>query len=347
MCIVLFKYIGAQPPGYSPSPPSGFKVTDTIFNLGLDAWVITVFGTRSAPDSNIAFALPRSQTELNGEYSANFSRTFDFSNFPCRSADGTAMSGAATTCCLTELNSLYHVSATFSVPVSEGQQCSYLKPPQLTKTSLAFPEYFGGMPGTRIVQLAPGPDHSPGVFHAKIYISRTDLRDLASRFSGSEEVYEQFDFFVIFAEFYQVPGSNILDSVSQQVRIPLTRSGYFTVFVSGGVDTTFLNYIRVTANEVVDNIDSTKTSQYITAAFGLKDNYSADPITGLVPALSIQMGTSFSESSATVVWSNPCMQQLSQEYMSRLFQPGCGPNVTICFPYLKERLGPPLSTHNH
>ncbi len=104
--------------------------------------------------------------------------------------------------------------------------------PQLTKSTLAFLEYIRGLSSTRFVQLPPECEHIPGAFQAKIYISRTDMRDSASRFSGSEEPYEQFDFFIIFAEFYQVPGSSVLDSVSQQVRIPLMLSAQFSSLVA-------------------------------------------------------------------------------------------------------------------
>ena len=291
------------------------------------AWVFDVILSKSSPDAVVALFLPRVQSSQDGYYTGQFNSTFLPSSFPCSIADVSAR--AATTCCLTDFVSHYHVAAAFTVANSSGEVCAspYAAPPALIASDSVLGGFGGDMPSSGALALTPAPGQPVWVSAVRITVGRADLRSVASRFSGQAGVSEALDFFVGLAQFVPVPGSRILDSSVSQIALSLVESDYFTVSASGTGASTFLSYINVRVNDVADDADPAWRSQYAAVSFALSDDFWPNAATGLIPAASVRVGIGASEASAN--WTSPCEQPVSPQFAARLLQP-CGPAVPMC-----------------
>ena len=317
---------GAAGLGQYIDGPSGLKVLQTVFDSDASAWIITAIVTLSSPSAIGAIFVPRVQTGPNMEYTAEFNSTFESSNFPCSTSDVTVLTRSATTCCLLDFVSLYHTVESFPFQLTNGQACSYLEPPSLSASNISLFGSFGSDMHASRIELLPVSEQDTRMKKVQIIIGSDDMRTKASRFSGTALLNEQIDFFVGFAEFRTVPGSHVLDSLAVQVRIPLSRSDYLFMSGAGTNDYTFLNYIKVRINEVLDIADQSKRSQYASVSFGLNDDFSADQNSGLTSSVKVGIGASVE----TVNWTYPCQRPLLPDFIERLNQPSCGPKIRMC-----------------
>jgi hypothetical protein len=331
LCPSLTCIVGRAGSGSGPFSvgASGLKLIQAIFNQSASAWVLDVAFSKSSPDSVVAFFIPRSQVGQDGYYTAQFNGTFLPAGFPCSSADVSAR--AATTCCLPDFVSRYHVAAAFAVANSSGASCAspFAAPPALIANDSVSGGFGSDMPSSWVAALPPAPGQSAWVSAARITVGRADLRSAASRFSGQAGVNEALETFVGLAQFVPVPGSRILDSSVSQIALSLVKSDYFTVSTSGTAAHTFLSYINVRVNEVLDAADPAQRSQYAAVTFALNDDFWPNPATGLIPATSVRIGVGASLASAN--WTSSCQRAVSPQFLARLSQ-ACGPAVAMCTP---------------
>ncbi len=305
---------------------SGLRVIQASFNLTASSWVIEVAFSMSSPDAVAALYLPRAQIGPDGYYTAQFNSTFQPAGFPCSTADVSAR--AATTCCLLDFVGRYHVATSFAVNSSSAACASpYSNPPALIASNSVSGAFGSDMPSSWAVALPPAPGQPVWVSAVRIMVGRADLRSAASRFSGQAGVAEALDAFVGLAQFVPVPGSRILDSSASQIALSLVKSDYFTVSTSGTAAHTFLSYIRVRVNEVLDSADPTQRSQYAAVSFALNDDFWPNTATGLIPTTSVRVGVGASK--ASVNWTSSCARGVSPQFSTRLSQP-CGPAVAMC-----------------
>jgi hypothetical protein len=320
---------------------SGMHVLHVAFNPVSSAWEIDVAVSKSSDEAVLALYLPRASTAADGFYTAQFNSTFLPASFPCSTADTT--SKAATTCCLADFVALYHVVSAFTFQASPQCVSPYSSPPLLNHSSEVTGTFGPDMPATGAVLLPPTAGQDERVSVVRISVGATDLRSAASRFSGQAGVSETIESFVGLAQFVPVPGSRIIDSSAMQVRLSIFKSDYFTVASSATVAQTFLRYINIRANEVIDASDPTASarSQYAAVSFALSDAFSPNANTGVIPAASIRVG--LGATFAAVSWTTPCQRSLSSDFTARLSQ-ACGPSVEMCAPAasLADRFDPPL-----
>jgi len=308
---------------------SGLELRQATFNVSSLAWVIDVAFSKSSPDAVVALYLARAQVGPDGYYTAQFNSTFFPAAFPCSAADVSAR--AATACCLTDFVGRYHVAAAFAVANSSGAACAspYAAPPRLIATDSVLGGFGGDVPSSWAAPLPPAPGQPASVSAVRITVSGADLRSAASRFSGQAGISEALDTFVGLAQFVQVPGSRILDSSASQIALSFTKSDYFTVSTSGTGALTFLSYINIRVNEVLDAADPALRSQYVAVSFALNDDFSPNAATGLIPASSVRVGIGASRASAN--WTSSCARAVSPQFAARLSQ-SCGPAVAMCTP---------------
>ena len=62
---------------------SGLQVVTAAYNLSRPGWEIEIAYSKSSPDATVVVYLPRTQTNAEGVYTAEFNRSFFPSNFPC------------------------------------------------------------------------------------------------------------------------------------------------------------------------------------------------------------------------------------------------------------------------
>ena len=98
-------------------------------------------------------------------------------------------------------------------------------------------------------------------------------------------------------------------------------------FAAGTEANTFLSYINVRANEVLNPLDESQRAQYAAVSFALNDNFAPNTGTGLVPAASVRVGVGASP--AGVAWTTSCQQPVSAQFAALISQP-CGPSVPMC-----------------
>jgi hypothetical protein len=308
---------------------SGLELIQVSFNLTASAWILDVAVSKSAPDAVFALYLPRTQTGPDGYYTMLFNSTFLPAGFPCSTSDVSAR--AATTCCLPDFVSRYHVAAAFAVANSSGAVCAspFAAPPRLIANDSVSGGFGGDMPSSWAAALPPALGQPAWVSAVRITVGRADLRSAASRFSGQAGVSEAMDTFVGLAQFVPVPGSRILDSSASQIALSLAKSDYFTVSTSGTSAQTFLSYINVRVNEVLNAADPAQRSQYVAVSFALNDNFTPNAATGLIPTASVRVGVGASKASAN--WTSSCDRAISPQFEARLSQP-CGPAVVMCTP---------------
>jgi hypothetical protein len=306
---------------------SGLQLIRASFSPTTAAWVIDVVYSKSSPDAIAAVYLPRAQAGVDGYYSAQFNTTFLHAGFPCSAADASAR--AATSCCLLDFVGRYHVAAAFTVANSSGVSCASpsAAPPPLIATDSVSGGFGSDMPSTWAASLPPTPGQPAWVSAVQITVGRADLRTKASRFSGQADVSEALDTFVGLAQFVPVPGSRILDSSTSQIALSLVKSDYFTVAVAATAAHTFLSYIGVRTNEVLDVTDPVQRSQYASVSFALNADFQPNAATGLIPTASVRVGVGASQ--ATANWTSPCERALTPQFAARLAQP-CGPAVAMC-----------------
>ena len=308
---------------------SGLTLIQASYNLTASAWVIDVAYSKSSPDAVVALYLPRTQAGPDGYYTALFNSTFFPAGFPCSAADPSTR--AATTCCLPDFIGRYHVAAAFSVANSSGAACAspYATPPPLIATDSVAGSFGSDMPSSRAEALPPASGQPAWVSAVRITVGRADLRARASRSAGQGGASnsEALDSFVGLAQLMPVPGLRVLDSSASQVALSLVQSDYFTVTAAGTDAQTFLSYISLRVNEVLDAADPAQRSQYAAVSFALNDNFQPNADTGLIPAASIRVGAGASRASAN--WTSPCDRAVSPQFAARLSQP-CGPAVAVC-----------------
>ncbi len=321
---------------------SGLELLQTSFNQSASAWIIDVAFTKSSQDAVVALYLPRTEAGPDGYYTAQFNNTFLPSSFPCSSADITAR--AATSCCLSDFVNRYHVAAAFTTANSNGTACTspFAAPPVLIATDSVSGGFGGDMPSSWAALLPPVPGQPAWVSAVRITVGRADLRSAASRFSGQAGVSEAMEAFVGLAQFVPVPGNRILDSSASQIALSLVKSDYFTVTTSGTDAHTFLSYINVRVNEVLDAADPTQRSQYAAVSFALNDDFSPNAATGLIPAASIRVSVGSSKESAN--WTSSCNRAVPIQFAARLLQ-SCGPSVAMCTPSPAISLTDRCDTH--
>ena len=298
------------------------QILQIYFNISClshGCWVIDVAFSKSSSDARIALYLPRVQVSNDGLYTRTFNESFLPSKFPCSTSN--LSSKAATTCCLEDFVSQYHVIASFSAASS----CNPSNPNPLIQPDSVY-GHFSNLPISTVIELPSVASQSSIVSRARILLDDNELRSEASIFSGTVGVVEQLDLFVGLAQFIPT-GSPILDSSVSQLRLSLTKSDYFTVTAYGHDAYTFLSFINVQINEVLDETNPSLQSQYATVSFVLNDNYSPNPSTQMIPPTSVLVGYGSSEGTAS--WVQSCEQPVSAQFAARLSQ-ACGPSVAMC-----------------
>jgi N-acetylneuraminic acid mutarotase len=316
---------------YSSGPfsvgSSGIQFLKAMVNLMSSAWVIDVAISKTSPQAIVALYIPRTQVGPDGFYTAQFNSTFLSASFPCSAANATAR--AATTCCLPDFASRYHVAAAFAIADSGGAACTspFATPPLLIANDSISGGFGSDMPSSWAAVLPPAPGQPDWVSTVRITLGRADLRTRASRIVVQDGASEALDSFVGLAQFVPVPGGRILDSSTSQIALSLVKSDYFTVTASGTTAQTFLSYINVRINEVLDAADPAQRSQYATVSFALNDNFVPNAATGLVPPSSVRVGIGASRTTAN--WTSSCIRAVSPQFAARLSQP-CGPAVAMC-----------------
>ena len=183
--------------------------------------MIDVALSKSSSDATIAIFLPRTRTNSDGTYTAQFNGTFRPSNFPCSTVDTTTK--AATTCCLADFVALYHVVTSFVAPTSTACVSPYAAPPALNASDAVVGSFGADMPSSSVTML-PSTGMPAGISVARISVGAADMRTAASQFSGQAAVSESMVSFVGLAQFVPVPGSRMLDSSVTQVHNRLKRS---------------------------------------------------------------------------------------------------------------------------
>ena len=98
-------------------------------------------------------------------------------------------------------------------------------------------------------------------------------------------------------------------------------------YAAGSDYNTFLSYIDVKANEVLDAADNSQRAQYVSVSFALNGEFTANTGTGLIPKTSIMVGAG--SSSAEVSWVSSCVESISTQFLALIAQP-CGPSLSMC-----------------
>ena len=98
-------------------------------------------------------------------------------------------------------------------------------------------------------------------------------------------------------------------------------------YAAGSVANTFLSFINVQANEVLDAADNSQRAQYASVSFALNGDFIPNTETGLVPKTSILVGTGVSLAEVSLVSS--CEQSISTQFLALIAQP-CGPSIRMC-----------------
>ena len=256
------------------------------FNTTTSSWLIDVAFSIPSGRTIPAFFLPRVQKGPTGQYTPAFAATFRPAAFPCSTADTAAK--AATTCCVADFLSSYHVVESLSAPPADSCQGPYSRPPALNASAAVFGLFGDDMPDSSVAPLPTPPGMAAGTWAARVSIGDADLRLAASMLTVQEGGAMSMASFLGLAKLTPMPGSRILaSSVAQvppppwarpgpgrgvflsgrlrarQIGLSLTRAEYFTVSSSGAVDSTFLTYIVVQANEVRETVlKSLRTHMY-------------------------------------------------------------------------------------
>ena len=82
--------------------------------LSHGCWVIDIAYSKTSPSAKVALYLPLVRTDSNGIYSEAFNQSYFLNKFPCKITN--LSSKAATTCCLQDFVSQYHVISSFAAP---------------------------------------------------------------------------------------------------------------------------------------------------------------------------------------------------------------------------------------
>ena len=298
------------------------QIIQAYFNISClshGCWVIDIAFSKSSPNAGIALYIPRAQSQGAGIYTDAFNQTFSPNKFPCSTSN--LSSKSATACCLPDFVSQYHVVSSFSPSLS----CDPTSPGSFSEPDSVY-GHFSDLPVSTVTELPSTTSQSSIVSRARLLLDNNELRSEASIFSGTVGVEERLDLFIGLAQFIPT-NSRILDSSVSQVRLFLTKSDQFTVSAYGNNAYTFLSYINVRINEVLDLTNPSQRSQYAAVSFVLNDLYSPNPVTDLIPAASILIG--YGASSQQASWTQACEQPVSAQYASRLSQT-CGPTVMMC-----------------
>ena len=203
---------------------SGFQIVSVGYSSNISAFIVDVAFSRNLDSSALAFFVPRSQIDLGGSYTAQFNNTYSSVNFPCSIADLSAK--AATTCCLSDFVSRYHVTTSFMFLPGTSTSCTSpdTNPPPLTLQNVSYGGFGTDMPASRV---APFPTLAASTSIARFTLALSDLSNAASvETSGGSMVFKTF---VGIAQFAVVPGSRILDSSSTQSDLTLVYNDFYQV----------------------------------------------------------------------------------------------------------------------
>jgi hypothetical protein len=193
------------------------------FNATLDTWDIDVAFSKPSSYTVLALYLPRAETNPDGSYSARFNSTFYPGGFPCSVADTTAR--AATTCCLADFRSLYHVVTSSALPTNGTCAPPYANSPPLLFGDAIVGGFGSDMPASSAALLTTPAGWAVDVQLVRLTVASQDLRTVASKLDGQARISESLDAFVGLAQVSAVPGSRILDSAAMQVRDCSGRRG--------------------------------------------------------------------------------------------------------------------------
>ena len=311
--------------------PSGFVIRDIAFNASMDAWIVLGTAMVSSLSSIAAVFLPDVQQNA----AQDFVRSAQVQNFPC-SSYGESLSRAATSCCLQDVAARYSVGGTFPVP-RDGQPCSYLDPPRVDAADYSMSGRFAKL-GRSEVQLLPAlPGQDSLASELRIVLSRRDMQTGGARYSQTTALDEQYESFLGFLEVQALPGTDLLVFSVMQIRIRFRRQDYLMVYETGADDNTFLSSMGMRLAVVFDLADPAQRSVYANLHFTLNaDGLRPDPTDGLVQSLRIGVGAR----QGSVAWTSPCEQAVAPDFLRRVQQPACGPNVSMCTPSLIGRYHP-------
>ncbi len=110
------------------------------------------------------------------------------------------------------------------------------------------------------------------------------------------------------------------------MQISVRRTNYFTLSSTGTEDQTFLSYVSLVAGEVLDAASASGArAQYLTVRFAVKDQYSPNMATGLVPPTSVLVG----KAGSAPAWAAACSSPVSADF-ARVASQACGPGLTFC-----------------
>ena len=317
----------AQADSQYPTDPTGLTLMQALYNATSATWLIDLAYAKGSQDTVAVLYLPRVMRDAtSAAYSAQFNATFQPANFPCSTSDQTQK--ASTTCCLNDFANQYRPISTLILPGSLACSPPYTNPPALVSSDAIYGRFGPDMPKSSVAALPAAPGQLPAINRIRVFLDSSELRTAASLFSGTVGVSEQYQTFIGLATLTPT-GSRILDSSTQQINLNLFKSDLFTVTASGTDAYTFLSYVNVRVNQVLDGLDPSKMSQYAAVSFVLAAGVLPNTNTGLIPPTSVRVGKG--PSKAQAVFSNACQGTIPTAFSSRLAQ-SCGPAVGMCLP---------------